>query len=314
MLLLSMLCMIALLFTIACGDDDDDNAADTTAVATAETSIDASPTASEAEATATLEATATEAEGATESATATEEDPAASPTEETEATSTTTASAAVTATEGLGTDASLTTSGSEGEDDPLADVQPIDPEAIPNFIMTFTFDVSGAADQPDTTIGMEIEQASLENYHMSVATGDQNIETWLVDETNYVNQGDGSIIPLPPGTDSNLFSPSIFLQEVPPLDSELQAEREGEEEISGRDTVHYVITGENYLAQADLLTGGNVSDVEGQVEVWIDTELSMMIKQMGDITWTNEDGSNGSFLSDLLIYDIGTTLEVDAPE
>lgn len=301
---IALLCVFVLVFTAACGGDDDDDAAtDSTAVATAETGIDASPTATEEAEEPAVAVTATEVdeEG---SPTATEEEAEATPTEE---------DVEPTATEAED-DASPTSDGTGDIDDPLADVQPIDPEALPNFTMSFTFDLTGIPDQEDSSIGVEIEQSSLENYHMSALMTDTGIETWLVDGTNYVDQGDGTIVELPEGTDGAFFSPSIFLQEVPPLDPELEATLEGEVEVSGRNTRHYVISGENYLAQADMLTGGSATDVEGQVEVWIDIELNMMIKQLADVTWTNADGTTGTFMSDLLIYDIGTTAEVEAPQ
>jgi hypothetical protein len=297
--LLSLLCVFALVFTVACGGDDDDDAADTTAVTTAETSTEASPTATDADTNATVAATATEPESVA-SPTATEAEVDATATEE---------DADATATE-EDTDSSPTA----GADDPLADVKPIDPEALPNFTMSFTFDLTGLPGQEDTSIGVEAEQSALDNYHMSLMTSGTSLETWLVDGTTYVDQGDGSIVELPEGTDSGMFSPAIFLQEVPPIEPELQAQKIGEEEVSGRNTVHYLITGENYLAQADMLSGGTATDVEGDVEVWIDTELNMMIKQLGDITWTNDDSTTGTFQSDMLIFDIGSTQAVEAPQ
>lgn len=310
MVVVALLCVLVLVFAAACGgDDDDDDAGDTTAVATSESSTDASATATEGDEAPIATATEVEEDA---SPTATEET-AATPTEEAAAATPTEEEADPTAT-AADDDPSPTTDGTGDIDDPLADVQPIDPEALPNFTMSFTFDLTGIPDQEDSSIGVEIEQSAIDNYHMSAQLTGTGIETWLVDGTNYVDQGDGTIVELPEGTDSGLFSPSIFLQEVPPLEPELQATLEGEEEISGRDTRHYIISGENYLAQADMWAGGEASDVEGQVEVWVDIELNMMIKQLADITWTNADSTTGTFMSDLLIYDIGTTGTVEAPQ
>jgi hypothetical protein len=313
MAVLSLLCVFALIFTVACGGDDDDDddtaSGDGTVVTTVTTgpSGDASPTATEEEDEATEAVAApTEEDEEAASPTATEDDVEPTATK---------ASASPTATEAAADDeGTATTTGDTGdEDDALADVNPIDPEALPNFSMSFTFDVTGVPNQDDTSMAVEIEQSSTENYYMFVSAADMNIEVWLVDGTTYMNQGDGTIIPLPEGTDPGLVSPAIFLQEVPPIDENLQAERVGEEEVSGRNTIHYTISGENYLDQSDVLTGGTATDIEGQVDVWIDTELNIMIKQIGDVSWTNEDSTSGTFLSDLLILDIGATNAVEAP-
>lgn len=309
MVLVSLLCVFALAFAVACGGGNDDAApANTTAVATVTTSSEVSPTATEAAQTSAIAtAVATEAEAAPSPA-ATETEVEVKPTEDQPDPTPTEAEA----------DASPTAGTTGGDEDPLADLKPIDPEALPNFTMSFTFDLTGIPAQEDTSISVEAEQSSLENYHMSLSTTGTNLETWLVDGTNYVDQGDGTIVALPEGTDSVLFSPALFLQEVPPIEPELQAERVGEEEVSGRRTIRYVIAGKNYLEQAgqggEFTGGGPASDVEGQVEVWIDIELNMMIKQLGDITWTNEDGTIGTFLSDMLMFDIGSTEAVEAPQ
>jgi hypothetical protein len=107
----------------------------------------------------------------------------------------------------------------------------------------------------------------------------------------------------------------MFLSTVPSLEEQVEAYREGEEEVSGRETTHYRIPGEELLSMSGFL-GDNpdISNVEGDAEVWIDNELQILIKQTADISWTNGDGSDGSMVYDYLIDDIGSTEAIEAPQ
>lgn len=279
--------VLVMLVVAACGGGGDDEDAPTPTATTEQAA--ASPTAEEAEPTATeaaAEATPTEAEA---EPTATEPAAEATPTEE----------------------ASPTVAIAE---DPFADLQTVDPNAIPNYRMDFTFEMLGIPNTEDTTISLLIEQSAVDNYHMVVSSAGTNLESWLVDGRTWLAQDGGAITELPEGSGDGFFSPSIFLQQQPPLDSALNAEDLGTDDVSGREANHYRIQGEDYLASADNFGAGEVSDVEGEVEVWIDTELNLLLKMVGDVTWTNPDGSDGQVTMDYIIDQIGSTPPVSAPQ
>lgn len=207
------------------------------------------------------------------------------------------------------------TSTADAIDDVLGDVEMLDPEELPNYTLTMRFEMSGIPDEPeDFRLDMEVQQSATDNYHMRVDSDDGVVEIWVVDDVTYLAEGDGEITSIP-GTDMGLFSPSMFLATVPPLDEELAATRVGEETVSGRETTRYRIEAANYLALSELFApDATPEDAEGELNVWIDNELNIMIRQEGDVTWTNVDGTTGRFFQDFLISDIGSTPRVEAPQ
>jgi hypothetical protein len=221
-----------------------------------------------------------------------------------------TAIALATATEELRAEATAT----EGPA-ALGEVTPLDPEALPNFTMTMMMDMRGIPDSEDANVEFDVRQSSVENYYVRIDSEGAVLESWLVDGTNYVRQEDGTLVEVPGAVEAGLVSPGMFVSTVPSLEAEVEAYRVGEDEVSGRDTTHYRIPGEELLSMSGFL-GDNpdISDVEGEADVWIDDELNILIKQTADITWTNGDGSDGALQYDYLIDDIGSTARIDAPQ
>jgi hypothetical protein len=294
--------LLALSLTIAaCGGGDDDDvtptaeaaaATETPAAISQETPTTASDPTPTVEATATLQAPTATAQPAT-------------PTQ---------AQAAATAT----SPATATPTGTV-EEDLLADIEMLDPELLPNFTLVMRIEMRGVPGEledmdEDAIFDLEIEQSALDNYHMRFNSADMVIEIWSVDGMTYITEDDGSIVSLP-GSDMGFFSPSLFLQTVPPLDSELQARRTGEETVSGRQTTRYEVSAENYLALSELFEDGMVpDDADGELVLWVDNELNIPIRYDADITWTNTDGTDGVLLMNYLISDIGSTPRVEAPQ
>jgi hypothetical protein len=200
----------------------------------------------------------------------------------------------------------------------LSDIDMLDPELLPNYTLTFRMEATGIPDEldeeEDFSLLLEIRQSSLENYHLLMESMDVSIEIWVVDGTTYMAEDDGAIMTIP-GTDMGLFSPSMFLTTIPPLVPELEAARVGEERVSGRQTTRYQISAQEYLALSEFFGAGPTpADARGEVVVWIDNELNIMIRQEADLSWTNDDGTSGSFISNYLVSDIGTTSPVEAPQ
>ncbi|HUG14211.1 MAG TPA: hypothetical protein VMM78_04260 [Thermomicrobiales bacterium] len=200
-------------------------------------------------------------------------------------------------------------------EDLLGEIETLDPDLLPNYTLTFRMDAAGIPEEPEPfTFEMEVQQAAVDNYHMRVVAIDTLLEVWVVDDVTYLTQDDGSITSIP-GTDMAFFSPSMFLSTVPPLEAELEAARVGEETINGRETTRYRITGEDYLTLAELSgTDEAPTDVSGEVNVWIDNELNIMIRQEADVTWTNDDGTEGRLFANYDLGSIGSTARVEAPQ
>lgn len=299
-----------LLLAAACGSGGDD-AASPTVAANASTTATKSGVPTEATLVATNTAVAPSVV-ATSTAAATSTSSAAGEPTATDAAATATR-AEPTATE----DDDVTPTAEEGEDQvDIGDYTTIDPELLPNFTLMFTFDVTGVPDQEDTHLDLEIQQSSVENYHLRLGAADTEIETWLVDGTSWVAEPGGGVTEIPGGEDSGLFSPAMFLQQVPTIDPAMQAELvDDDDEVSGRSTSHYRVSGMDMMTFTNYLQGAEAdADVQGYADIWIDNELRIMIKQTSDITWTNADGSEGAFLYDFLIDEIGSTPPVTAPQ
>jgi len=314
-------CVLLLAFSVACGGDDDDSnssastAASPTAKSTPVTSAATSTTAGGAAGgsattsaasptTAEASATATKAEGTatTAEASATEEEASATATEEASPT---------------GQAGATETSSS---DDPLADVQQINPEDLPNFTMTFTFDSQGMTDTTQNgVVSADVEQASPENYHIKFeSSGQTAVEVWRVGDTYYSDFGTG-ITSQPASDGTELFTPTTLVSTVPQIEDMPGVENKGTDRIEGRKTTHYFMNGQDYIQSAiDEGQGSSglegATDAAGGIDFWIDNDLKILLKGDGDITWKNADGSDGEFKYNLAITDIGNTAEVTAPQ
>jgi hypothetical protein len=302
------------LILAACGGGDDDATA-TPAAANTPAAAAATPTQPTAAGTpdpGTPEATATVA--AATPTTAPASPPAVTPTvaaTPTERAATpTTQAVAPTMTPGVGATATI------DPEDPFADIEMLDPELLPNFTMSFRLSATGISEEEDLeSMILEIQQSEIDNYHMRFEGDGVVVEAWQIDGISYLRQDDGSILEVPAEAGAGFFSPSMFLTVMPALDPELRAARVGEETVNGRQTTHYRITGADYLALSEFFGTGEVpSDISGDVNVWIDNELNIMIRQNADITWTNADGTQGNFDAEYEIRDIGTTPRVEAPQ
>lgn len=301
-----MFCMLvaAMLILAACGGGDEDDAGAEAEATSATTTIAVGSPTTEDEDAATPEATTAPANTTV----------AASPTEDEGAEAT--AVVDVTATEAAEDAESPTADtavGSPEGDEALGDIETIDPAALPNYTMTFDFAVNGLLEQEDTEMSLLIEQASPDNYHMVVNTDGSEVEVWRIGEASYISQDGAAPIQVPAGSGQDLFEPSLFLQSLPPFPPEMNVQDEGIEEVNGREARRYTVAGEDYLAVSEIGDVSQLSDIEGGVEILVDEELNILLYFDADITWTNPDGSEGSFIGAQEISNIGDTEEISAP-
>jgi hypothetical protein len=70
----------------------------------------------------------------------------------------------------------------------------------------------------------------------------------------------------------------------------------------------------NQQAISDGTSTGEMTDGAGQFDLWIDDELKILVKAESDVSWKNEDGTDGSFAYDYEIHDIGSTAGITAPQ
>jgi hypothetical protein len=293
----AILLLIAILaLTAACGGgSDNETPTPTTATTASSPTVKAESASPTAAATETIEATATRESSPTAEATETK------------------AAVAPTKSSATGTSTSEAIASPGSIDEALGDVNTIDPNLLPNYTLKFDMDAAGMPDGSDATMSFQIEQAAVDKYHMKVNAADANIEMWKIGDTSYVSQGDGQVMEMPAGTDAGLFSPSLFLQSVPDFPPDINVEKIGDDTISGRSATHYRVSGKDLLATNDFGDGTTISDAKGDLDMWVDKELNIILKYGGNITWKNQDGSDGHMNIDYAITDIGSTSDVQAP-
>ncbi|MDQ3547907.1 MAG: hypothetical protein M3439_03725 [Chloroflexota bacterium] len=325
--IIAILCVLLLTVATACGSGDDDDNDTAAATSTGATSTATTPSiSSAAESTPTVadetEATATEEETeATAPATATEEEEEeptattqtqATATDEDEydsvATATTTTGGGSTATEP--SEATTPATGDLGGDIP--EFETLDPELLPNFSMRMNFDATNLSGTPQTTLMMQMEQSGIDNYHLDMESDGELLEFWTIGEQSWTSIG-GEVIESPTGP---LFSPADILTTGELIPEGLEARNEGTEEVNGRETTKWVVDGADYVAfmNEDASSTVEMTGGSGEVTIWIDNELNIMIKAEGDVAWMNDDDTDGSLIYDYEIYDIDSTAQVQAPQ
>ena len=316
-MVVALLCVMLLAFTAACGNGDDDDGDPTaTTAATTASSAGSSPTtgdAAETETETSATATATKDE-ATESTATTGAQATATEADDDEPTATsTTAAGEPTATEATGGTTPDTGTGGVEE---VPDFDTLDPELLPNFAMTMNFNATNMSGTPQTTLTMVMEQSAIGNYHINMETDGQALEFWTIGDQSWTSIG-GEVVESPTGP---LFSPADILQTSELIPEGLNAREAGSEEVNGRQTTKWVVDGSDYVAymneqaKVDGTSTVEMTDGTGEVTVWIDEELKIMIKAEGDVAWSNSDDTQGSLVYDYSIHDIGSTADIVAPQ
>ncbi len=196
---------------------------------------------------------------------------------------------------------------------PVGEIVPLDPEKVPNYTLAINLAASGIGGPGDTTFTYAIEQSAADHFHLKADSSGSSMEIWKIGDSSYIAQSGGQPAPLPEGSDTALFSPATFLQVVPPIDAATKAQDLGAETIDGRGTRHYRLSADSFLNGVPFLGGQSFSGASGQIDIWVDDELKTPLRQQGEVTWTNADGSDGRFKIDYALTQIGSTPEVQAP-
>jgi hypothetical protein len=101
---------------------------------------------------------------------------------------------------------------------------------------------------------------------------------------------------------------------LPDLSILENAEEVGESEVDGRTATEYRVDAED--AVVILLASGqdvNISNPQGEMRVWVDEELGIVTQMTADVTFENEDGSEGSMDVEYIVTDIESTDDIEAP-
>lgn len=195
---------------------------------------------------------------------------------------------------------------------PLGAMAPLNPTVIQNFTVSTNVELRGIPNQSDFATSLLILQSAPDHYYLKSSTGDSGLESWLVDGTTYLTQADGSVAELPDGSDTALFSPTLLVQTIPMLSSETPSISLGTEDVAGRQATHYQIEAADLLSTTPWLPADTTNDA-GQVDVWVDTEFGIVLRQEANVTWQNADGSSGSYVVRYEVTNVGTTEPVRAP-
>lgn len=217
------------------------------------------------------------------------------------------------------TPGSMTTPGTGVTDSPFEDLSEIAAD-VPNFTLNFN---GQAVNVPDdvgdiysSDFDLMLAQSEPDVYHLRlVTTGDEEyqIEIWSLSTATYLSEDGSTPIELPAGLAGG-FSLTDTLMVMPPVELIQNAEEVGEDEINGRTATEYRVGAEEavmiLIAQGQDIT---VSNPQGEMTIWIAEEFGIILKMDADITFENEDGTEGSIVIEHEVSDIGETDDIEAP-
>lgn len=194
-------------------------------------------------------------------------------------------------------------------------------DEVENFTLDLTTNVEnlpdgmGVVNSANATV--MLAQSEPDVYHLTMdATGDQpfQLEIWSLPDAIYIAEDGDEPIQLPPEM-ATLYTPAeVLLMVVPPVELLETAEAAGQEDVDGRTATRYDVDAETamvMMASQGQMTG--VSNPEGEMQIWVDEELGVVIQMMTDLTFDNEDGTEGSIMIDLQVTDIDETSDIESP-
>jgi hypothetical protein len=213
----------------------------------------------------------------------------------------------------------MTTPGTGVTDSPFGDLDDLAAD-VPNFTLEFTGEFVNVPDDAGDTTSSEFElmlaQSDPDVYHLRiVTTGDEEVqvELWSLPTATYLSEDGSDPIQLPAGL-AGEFSLAEVLMVMPPVELVQNAEEVGEDEINGRTATEYRVSAQEavmiLLAQGQDIT---VSNPQGEMTIWVDEELGIILQMDADITFDNDDGTEGSILIEYVVTDIGDTDDIEAP-
>jgi hypothetical protein len=218
-----------------------------------------------------------------------------------------------------GTPDTMTTPATGMTDSPFEDLGDLAAD-VPNFTLEFNGQFVNVPDDTGDTYSTEFEmmlaQSEPDVYHLRlVTTGDEEVqvEVWSLSTATYLSEDGSDPIELPAGL-AGEFSPAEALMVMPPVDLIQNADEVGEDEINGRTATGYRVDAEDavmiLVAQGQDVTASNP---QGEMTIWIDEELGIILQMEADVTFENEDGTEGSILIEHVVTDIGDTNDIEAP-
>lgn len=197
---------------------------------------------------------------------------------------------------------------------PFGAVQAIDPNTLTNFTLAITYTATGMPGNANAAVELGVQQNSPSNYHVRAVTDGALLESWAVDGAFYLQQ-DSGIVKLPAEIDGQLFAPAVFMHATPlPMGGD-SARRVGTFVVDGRPATLYRMDPDAAarMVAADDAFVDMMRDATGNLDIWIDDELGIVLQIDGAVAWTNGDGAPGGIRYTYLLSAIGTTPVVAAP-
>lgn len=317
LLFASIVLLVPLMAACTGDDDDDDNGADSATDSTpvATSAVDDTEETATPEVESTPDTAETPEDDADETGTT---DTASTPDTDSTSEATTEATGTMESTpDAAGTPDDAETPDMGTGDDPFGDLAELSTD-VPNFTLDFTGMFDNAPDDTGETFTADtelmMEQSEEDVYHLSlITTGDDELEleVWSLPDATFVAESGSEPVELPAGTASQM-SLADALMIIPPVEALEAAEEVGQEDIDGRAATHYQVDAED--AALVLLTQGvTVTNPEGDMDIWVDDELDIVVQMTADLTFENEDGSDGSIEMEYMVTEIDDTSDIEAP-
>lgn len=199
--------------------------------------------------------------------------------------------------------------------DPFAGLARPD-SVLDNYTLTYTINFEEGLPEAGM-MDIFVEQFAPDNYHIRAAgdsvEGVGQVEIWVVGATTYFRTPDGQVSQVPGQMDQTLFSPSAYLILTPDLATVALATDLGVEDIDGRAARHYRVDPEQ-LEQAGLLDDvEDYQDPEGHYDVWIDEELGIVLRMIGDAAWSDDEGTRYVMQLNYELTNVNSTPEIQPP-
>lgn len=195
----------------------------------------------------------------------------------------------------------------------LEGINRFSPLTLTNYALRAEFDVVSVPGLDNQHTAFNILQSAGDNYQVQATTDTGTFETWVVGEDTYIRQANGSIIELPAGVDTALFSPELLVQTMPAPTAGMGVLPRGNGTAGERAVRLYVVPADAYLAALGVDPGVEADELNGVIHLWVDAEWGIPVRQAGSVTWTTADGAEASISINWEMTSIGSTAPIVAP-
>lgn len=199
------------------------------------------------------------------------------------------------------------------------DIRAAAPE-LENYTLTITGEIDSAAagDDESSMIDLDYKQSDPETFHLSFdgrnvadGEGENVVEAWQVDNQMWIR--DEGQVEEAPDEFAGSFDISSYLSMLPEIERISDAEEVGQEDVNGRTTTRYSVSGSEAVDYLPDTLAADVDEGEGTIDVWVDDEDGVVLRMTADLTWSSAEGDESTYQVQYEVTAIGETDEITVP-